>query len=364
MKKYDVVGLMSGTSLDGLDIAFVRFFRDGPWRFEIIECHSIVYEKELFTRLSHANELSALELKKLNIHYGKWIGEQVKHFVDSNQFVPELIVSHGHTVFHQPEIGLTHQIGDGYQIMLKSGIKTICDLRSLDVVLGGQGAPLVPIGDKLLFGEYDFCLNLGGFSNISFDNVEKRIAYDVCPVNTVLNKLASTFNLEYDHGGEIAKSGSTNIDLLKRLNSLDYYFQKPPKSLGIEWVNEHVFPILEVDSTENQLNTYNHHIAQQISLAIEKSDVASNTSLLPKMLITGGGAKNTFLIDLIKELSIGKTEIVIPEIQTIDFKEAIIFAFLGLLRSLGQTNTLKSVTGAKTNSSGGLIYDPLSYRSK
>ena len=364
MKKYDVVGLMSGTSLDGLDIAFVRFSHDEDWRFEVIECQSIVYEKELFTQLSQANEMSALDLKKLDIHYGKWIGQHLKDFVDSNQITPALIVSHGHTVFHQPEIGLTHQIGDGYQIMLKSGIKTICDLRSLDVALGGQGAPLVPIGDKLLFGEYDFCLNLGGFSNISFDNNKKRIAYDVCPVNTVLNKLASTFGLEYDHGGEIAKSGSTNTDLLKRLNSLDYYFQKQPKSLGIEWVQEHVFPILDVDSTEIQLNTYCNHIAQQISLAIEKSDVPSKKSHLPKMLITGGGAKNTFLVDLIKEHSKGKADIIIQQIHIIDFKEEIIFAFLGLLRSLGQTNTLKSVTGAKTDSSGGLIYDPLGYRSK
>lgn len=362
MKKYDVVGLMSGTSLDGLDIAFVRFFYDETWSFEVIECQSIDYEKELFNRLRQANELSALDLKKLDIHYGKWIGRQVKYFIDSKQFVPELIVSHGHTVFHQPEISLTHQIGDGYQIMFTSGIKTICDLRSLDVVLGGQGAPLVPIGDKLLFGEYDFCLNLGGFSNISFDQAGKRIAYDICPVNTVLNKLAATFNLEYDHGGEIAKSGNTNFDLLEKLNSLDYYFQKSPKSLGIEWVHKHIFPILDVDSTENQLNTFNHHIAQQISLAIENSNIDSSKSPIPKMLITGGGTKNKFLINLIKAQTKGKTEIIIPDNQIIDFKEAIIFAFLGLLRSLGQTNSLKSVSGAKANSSGGLIFDQLKYQ--
>lgn len=359
MKKYDVIGLMSGTSLDGLDIAFVRFSHDKEWSFELIECQSVAYENELFKSLSQASNSSALGLKKLEIHYGKWIGEQVKHFIDTNQFAPELIVSHGHTVFHQPEIGLTHQIGDGYQIMLTSGIKTICDLRSLDVVLGGQGAPLVPIGDKLLFNEYDFCLNLGGFSNISFDQAGKRIAYDICPVNTVLNQLVSTFNLEYDHCGEIAKSGKINFDLLEKLNSIDYYFQKPPKSLGIEWVNENIFPILDVDATENLLNTFVHHIAQQINFAIEKSIVTSNNSHLPKMLITGGGAKNTFLIDLIKTQTKGKLKVIIPDIQIIDFKEAIIFAFLGLLRSLGQINTLKSVTGAKTDSSGGLIFDHL-----
>ncbi len=250
MKTFDVIGLMSGTSLDGLDIAFVRFYYDEKWKFDLIECHSIVYNKELFSRLIHANELSGLELKKLDVHYGKWIGQQVKHFIDARKITPALIVSHGHTVFHQPELGITHQIGDGYQIMLKTGIKTICDLRSLDVALGGQGAPLVPIGDMLLFGTYDFCLNMGGFSNISFDHTEKRIAYDVCPVNTVLNKLAATFGLDYDDGGEIARSGRRNNDLLQKLNSIDYYVRKPPKSLGIEWVEAHIFPILNVDSAE------------------------------------------------------------------------------------------------------------------
>jgi anhydro-N-acetylmuramic acid kinase len=359
MKKYDVVGLMSGTSLDGLDIAFVRFFQDPGWRFEVIECQSVAYEKELFTKLSLANKFSATELKQFDIYYGKWIGKQVKRFVDSNQFTPELIVSHGHTIFHQPEIGLTLQIGDGYQIMLASGIKTICDLRSFDVALGGQGAPLVPIGDKLLFNAYDFFLNLGGFSNISFEQDGKRIAYDICPVNTVLNSLASILNLEFDKGGEIAKSGNPNLSLLKKLNSLDYYGKKPPKSLGIEWVREHVFSMLDGDSIENLLNTFNHHIAEQISLAIQNSTVASHKSRLPKMLITGGGAKNDFLIELIKDQTKEITEIIIPDVQTIDFKEAIIFAFLGLLRSLGSINTLNSVTGAKADSSGGLIYDNL-----
>ena len=358
---YDVIGLMSGTSLDGLDIAYVRFFHNTVWSFEVIKCQSVEYDKKLFKSLQQANQLSSLELDKLDIFYGKWIGELVKKFMDSNNFKPELIVSHGHTVFHQPLLGITHQIGDGLQIMAATGIKTICDLRSLDVALGGQGAPLVPVGDKLLFSNYDFCLNLGGFSNISYDKGGKRIAYDICPVNTVLNKLASELNLEFDKGGEIAKSGDTNIDLLQKLNAMDFYFQKPPKSLGIEWVYENIFPILDDDSTENLLNTFNHHIAQQIAFSIENSHAKTNKSYVPKLLVTGGGAKNDFLIDLLKTRLDGKIEIIIPDYQIVDFKEAIIFAFLGLLRSHKKINTLKSVTGARADSSGGIIHDPVQH---
>ena len=278
MKKYDVIGLMSGTSLDGLDIANVRFFHDKEWRFEIIKCKAIGYSKELCSELYKANQLSALELKKLDIAYGLWVGNNVKEFMDSGGFSVELIVSHGHTVFHQPEIGLTHQIGDGYEIMRATETRTICDLRSLDVALGGQGAPLVPIGDHLLFGEYDFCLNLGGFSNISFDQADSRIAFDICPVNTVLNKLASKLGLEYDDGGKIAKSGKINPKLIQKLNALDYYKKRPPKSLGIEWVNEHVFPLLDNDSPENLMTTVCYHIAHQISDSIKNSKISTANS--------------------------------------------------------------------------------------
>ncbi len=357
MQKYDVVGLMSGTSLDGLDIAYVRFSNEESWTFEVIHCQSINYDTEWFTKLNQANKMSALELKKIDIQYGKWIGARVKEFNQTNSINPELIVSHGHTIFHQPEEGLTHQIGCGNQIMLATGIKTVSDLRSLDVALGGQGAPLVPIGDKLLFEDFEICLNLGGFSNISFDKKRQRIAYDICPVNTVLNKLANRLDLPFDDGGRIAKSGVTNQKLLEKLNILDYYSQKPPKSLGIEWVDENIFQLLKDDTSANLLNTFCHHIAEQINHSLELNFISSEKSIVPKMLITGGGAKNTFLIDLIASKSQGKIEVIIPEVQTVDFKEAIIFAFLGLLRTLNKVNTLKSVTGARTDSSGGVIFD-------
>ena len=359
MNKYDVIGLMSGTSLDGLDIAYIQFFNENDWKYKIMQCETISYAEELSTKLVHATKLSASELKKLDIEVGKWMGQEVKQFMNRHQIHPDLIASHGHTIFHQPEIGFTQQIGDGYQIMIATGIKTIGDFRSLDVALGGHGAPLVPIGDKLLFKEFDFCLNLGGFSNISFDSSGQRIAYDICPVNTVLNYVASQLNVPYDKGGEIAKSGAKNAELLQNLNALSYYNQSPPKSLGIEWVQQNVYPLLDKDTPENVLITYCHHIVQQIisSIVIERHTAKFEPPL--KMLVTGGGAKNSFLIDLLTKEVKGKVDIIVPEDQLIDFKEAIIFAFLGLLRNLGMINTLKSVTGAKIDSSGGLIYDNL-----
>jgi anhydro-N-acetylmuramic acid kinase len=207
MKIYEVVGLMSGTSLDGLDIACVRFSHEKCWKYEVTCCESIEYEQQWKTQLKNAMLLSGLELKKLDLAYGNWLGSMANRFISKYSISPELIVSHGHTIFHQPDIGLTMQIGDGYKIFKNTGIKTVFDLRSMDVALGGQGAPLVPIGDKLLFSHYDYCLNLGGFSNISFDHDGQRVAFDVGPANTVLNHLAVRLGFEYDKNGELAKAG-------------------------------------------------------------------------------------------------------------------------------------------------------------
>lgn len=356
MNKYEVIGVMSGTSLDGLDIVCVQFEVNEGWTYEILKSKAIVYDNNMFKRIQNASSLSGIELKKLDLDLGIWIGSQVKQFITNYRLNPVLIASHGHTIFHQPEIGLTLQIGDGYEILKSTGIKTICDFRSLDVSLGGQGAPLVPIGDKLLFSEYDFCLNLGGFSNISYDLGSERIAYDICPVNTVLNYLSNQVNEAYDKNGELAKAGKLDGELLHKLNGFEYFNANPPKSLGIEWVQKHVFPMLHQGSNNDLLNTYCHHIAYQIARPITKVAREKKSHKKAKVLVTGGGAKNNFLMDLIKEAGDNQFEIVIPDDSIIDFKEAIIFAFLGLLRYLGNDNTLKSVTGATKDSSGGLIY--------
>jgi anhydro-N-acetylmuramic acid kinase len=354
MKIYEVVGLMSGTSLDGLDMACVRFSYESRWQHEVIWCESIKYEHRWKDQLKKAMLLSGLELKKLDLAYGDWLGSAVNSFIEKYRISPELIVSHGHTIFHQPGIGLTMQIGDGYRIFKSTGIKTVCDLRSMDVALGGQGAPLVPIGDKLLFGHYDYCLNLGGFSNISFDHDGQRLAFDVGPVNTVLNHLAARLGLEYDEHGALAKSGKILPELLRQLNELPYYQYRPPKSLGIEWVQEQIIPLFGLEKETALLHTFCHHITEQI---IKAADMKSQKNRIQEILVTGGGAKNTFLIELLRQKAGSDYQIILPDFQLIDFKEAIIFAFLGLLKVLGQPNCLESVTGANTNSSGGIIIE-------
>nr|WP_319266435.1 anhydro-N-acetylmuramic acid kinase [uncultured Draconibacterium sp.] len=345
-----VIGMMSGTSLDGLDIAAVEFWEtNGKWSFKLLESRTVSYTSEWKKRLETAHTLSGNELTKLNTEYGLFLGEQASSFIHKIKFAADLIASHGHTVFHQPENGFTLQIGSGAHLAAKSNCLTICDFRTGDVAFGGQGAPLVPIGDSLLFSEYDYCLNLGGFANISYDENGVRLAFDNCPVNIVLNPLAEKFGLPYDKNGDLGRQGNIDQTLLNKLNALPYYHQQPPKSLGREWIESEFLPIL----TETKLNTHNklrtiyEHIAMQIT-----KDLSGNG----KMLVTGGGAFNTFLMERMQALT--TTEILLPEPDLINYKEAIVFAFIGILRLKEQNNCLASVTGARKNSCGGVIFLP------
>ena len=343
-----VIGIMSGTSLDGLDIAYCTFSFNKTWNFQIIESTTISYSDQWKEMLSHAPNLSGIELLKLHKEYGQFIGQCVNDFLQNKDLKVDLIASHGHTVFHQPENKITLQIGDGAEIASQTGITTISDFRSLDVALGGQGAPLVPIGDELLFPEFDYCLNLGGFANISFKSQNKRIAFDIGPANIILNYLTQKMGHTYDQNGNLGKMGRLNTQLLSALDTLEYYKKPFPKSLGKEWLDQEFIPILNQFHIpiNDQLTTVYHHIANQITKVIKSDD--------SKLLITGGGAYNTFLIDLIKE----KTEatVVIPDKEIIEFKEALIFAFLGVLRFHKQVNCLSSVTGASKDCSGGVIH--------
>lgn len=343
---------MSGTSLDGLDMALCTFtYEKSGWSFTIEQYQTNKYPKDLEKRLKDSFDANAAEICRLNADYGSYLGETAKKFLDYYEETPDLIASHGHTVFHEPQKGYTLQIGSGAQIAVNSGVLTICDFRSLDVALGGQGAPLVPIGDELLFKQYDVCINLGGFSNISYrDENNARIAFDICPVNFVLNRLAKKLGQQFDYNGETAKSGEVIPELLKKLNKLEFYEQSAPKSLGQEWVQKEVFPLLDWDfGTANLLRTISEHIAIQISVVLNK--VKGN-----KVLLTGGGAYNEFLINLIKQKT--SKQIIIPEPEVIEMKEAIIFAFLGVLRYRKEVNCLASVTGATKDSISGLIYYP------
>lgn len=351
--KTTALGVMSGTSLDGLDLCLAEFQFNDKWLFEIIWTDCIKYDEGWRNKLATGHLLSEGELQHLHLEFGQFIGERVNAFLENAQLPkPDLICSHGHTVFHQPENGITVQIGEGKAIADITGITCVNDFRSLDVSLGGQGAPLVPIGDELLFSEFDACLNLGGFSNISFDEGGERRAFDVCPVNIILNELANRLGHPFDKNGEFARSGKLNEALLEKLNSLATYAAEHRPSLAREWVESAIHPILkECNLSEvDLLRTFVEHIAIQIARTVEKR-VAGG-----QVLVTGGGACNEFLMERMTAYCLA--DLIKPDQHIIDFKEALIFAFLGILRSQGQINVLKSVTGASRNSSSGVIHSP------
>ncbi len=349
---YDVIGLMSGTSLDGTDIAFCRFILDEKkWSFEIVQAETIPYSFHWKTKLLSLEKTDALTFQQANIDYGFYLGRTAADFIKKHKLKVDFISSHGHTIFHQPEKKLTVQIGAGSAIAAESNLTAVCDFRSLDVVLGGQGAPLVPIGDKLLFSEFDFCLNLGGFANVSYQYNDERTAFDICPVNIVMNAVCAKLGKEYDNEGQMARGGNVNDNLLLELNNLPFYKLPPdsPKSLGKEWVIKNINPLLDKCKLSEQdvLRTFCEHTAVQIGNAL-------NNKPSGKLLVTGGGTYNTFLLEKIKENT--AHQIIIPDKKTIEFKEALIFAFLGVLRMRNEVNCLKSVTGAAYDNIGGAVY--------
>lgn len=344
---------MSGTSLDGIDIALCDFFqKNGKWQYQLVEAVTYPYDEKIITKLKSAIDFSGLELMKLHNELGDIIGEKINAFIKINSLdrnTIHFISSHGHTIFHQPQNKITTQIGNGANISALTKLPVVCDFRTIDVALSGNGAPLVPIGDKLLFSDFDACINLGGIANISYEKNNQRIAFDICPVNIVLNHYANTLGFKYDSNGNLAQRGKLNKELFNKLNNLDYYMLKHPKSLGIEWINKHIFPLFDSYniSIEDKLNTFCEHIAIQIN------KVAINS--IKKILFTGGGTYNSYLISSIKNHL--KSEIIIPDNKTIEFKEALIFAFLGVLRKENKINCISSVTGAESDNIGGCIYN-------
>jgi len=349
VKTYRVIGLMSGTSLDGLDIAYceIRLVRS-EWQYKIGAAETILYNSSLLRVLREAGKLEAADLALLHSSYGAWMGKEVLAFIHAHHLKPNLIASHGHTVYHQPQNGYTVQIGSGADLAAVTGFTTVCDFRSSDVARGGQGAPLVPVGDELLFPKYDYCLNLGGFSNISYRKRDLRLAFDICPVNIVLNHLSRKLNKPFDKDGLLARSGKLNVTLLRKLDNLDYYQLKGPKSLGKEWVDHIIFPLLDKSTlpVEDLLHTFTVHAGNKISSSIKQPGSS--------LLITGGGVYNQFLMEKIRKHC--KARIVVPDDLLIQFKEALVFALLGVLRMEEKINCLRSVTGAREDSIGGCIY--------
>lgn len=349
-ENYNVIGVMSGTSLDGVDLAYIKFNNSGRWTFEIYQSETISYSEEWINKLKNAIHFRKSELEELNVTYTKLLASIISEFISKHQLTQiDAVCSHGHTILHQPQNGFTLQIGNLPLIQDLLNQTIVCDFRVQDVQLGGQGAPLVPIGDELLFSEYDYCLNLGGFSNVSFNEDGKRIAFDISPVNTVLNYYANELGFPYDDAGNIAKSGTIHHDLLKDLNQLEFYTSPYPKSLGMEFVNTEIFPLMhfyEID-VKDKLRTFVEHVAIQIANICSKPNA--------KLFITGGGAYNRFLIERLRNY-LPTTELVIPDDKTIQFKEALIFGFLGVLRLRNDINVLASVTGASYDHSSGKIY--------
>ena len=350
--KYYVVGVMSGTSLDGIDLVYVQFTLTSKWEFNIIHAQTMSYTSYWKTTLETLVALTPEALLELDKAYTTYLGSVIKDFIQIHQISRiDAICSHGHTAWHKPEQGETYQIGNRNTIANYLKQKVVCDFRVQDVTLGGQGAPLVPIGDALLFSEYEFCLNLGGFANISTQIGQDRIAYDICPVNIVFNHYTRRLGLDFDADGAIAASGTIVPSLLEALNALEFYKVLPPKSLGLEWVQDYVIPLIErYKLTEKDiLRTFSEHVAIQIATAMEGKTNAT-------VLVTGGGAYNRFLMDRIKALS--SHAILCPTPELIEFKEALIFGYLGVLKLRNEVNCLKSVTGAIRDHRSGKIYEP------
>lgn len=364
-KNYNVIGVMSGTSLDGIDCALIKISMSPQisgeaypaFDAQIINAETIAYTDFWESKLRTAHTLSRDELTAINKSYTQYLAQVINAFIAQHHIKDiDAICSHGHTILHQPQDGFTLQIGNLPELAQLLGHKVVCDFRVQDVALGGQGAPLVPIGDKLLFGTYDYCLNLGGFANVSTDENGIRLAYDICPVNVVLNTYAHKLGKPFDDEGAFAKAGTVHAPLLKELNSLPYYGSPAPKSLGIEWVHEQVFPIIESYKVSDidVLATFTEHIAVQIVTQFKE-----NTSVL----VTGGGAYNSYLLGRVQaQYKANRVKgtvlnLVVPDAQLIEFKEALVFGLLGVLRLEGLPNCLASVTGASQDHSSGMLYD-------
>lgn len=343
-----VLGVMSGSSLDGVDLALCTLEKKrGRWASTITDAKTVPYPVQLRTRLLEVMNGSALELARLDVELGAFIGRGCKAFIGKRV---DLIASHGHTIFHLPEEALTIQIGSGAAIAAITGIATVCDFRSKDVALGGQGAPLVPLGEQLLFTGHKAFINLGGICNISLHGTKRVTGYDVCIGNQALNFLAAEAGKPFDKNGAISAGGSINAALLAQLNALPFHTQKPPRSLGREWFNEEVQPLINDRRIPlpDRMRTVVEHIAKQLGSALK--------STRSPVLVTGGGAHNSFLMDRIRANT--HADVQVPHRTIVDYKEALVFALLGLMRMNGEVNTLASVTGAKRDSVGGAVYLP------
>ncbi|MCC7297729.1 MAG: anhydro-N-acetylmuramic acid kinase [Bacteroidia bacterium] len=350
-----VLGIMSGSSMDGVDLCLAALTQEnGQWNYSIIATQTVPFEEKWRVRLSQLRYQNSEVFVKTDVFFGRYLGELVNKFLSENNETADLVASHGHTVFHDPQGWITSQIGDGATLSAVSNLPVVSDFRRADVALGGQGAPLVGLGDELFFGEYDMCLNLGGFCNISSVQNGSRVAFDIAPCNIILNRLARDKGKKYDDGGMIAESGSAIYPLLNHLNEIPFYKAAYPKSLGRDWINKefwHIVREYDTESVENKMKTLVMHIAQQIANSID--DLVGDNGLGKRILVTGGGVHNTCLIDHLKSET--EAEIVIPSKDIVDYKEALVFGLLGAMRVHNQQNTQNSATGAAAATVAGAL---------
>lgn len=350
--KYKVIGLMSGTSLDGLDIACCTFRRlKSGWKYTIEIQDTVPYPQQWLRKLSAAHTLGGEDLMALDAAYGTYLGKITGDFVRRHGLKVDFVASHGHTVFHQPDKGFTTQIGNGYALFAASGLPVICDFRMQDVAFGGEGAPLVPAGDKWLFQEYDVCLNLGGIANLSLDMKGKRYAFDICFCNMALNYLAAEVSKRFDRNGAMAAEGVPDSDLLKALDKIYSRMRSKRPSLGRE-----MFEAQFEDLLKNKKISINDRLCTATeSAAVEICNAIRSHKPQAKVLCTGGGAFNSFLISRMLHHGGDDLTFIIPEEEVVKFKEAMVFAFLGVLRVRNEVNCLKSVTNASRDSSSGTM---------
>ncbi len=370
---YKAIGMMSGTSLDGIDLAYCHFWENEAqqWQYQLLKTGFFPYEKAWQQRLGQVIHQNAIDLIHTHFEYGHYVGKVIHQWVQKEQLEGQvdLVASHGQTIYHLPEKGISAQIGDGAAIAAQTGIPVVANLRVADLAAGGQGAPIVPIGDRYLFADHRYCLNIGGIANISYPNQAKTsnqevqmVGYDICGANLILNHLAQLIDKPYDKDGAIARSGQLYPPLFEALNQEPYFAQMPPKTLGAKWVRNNIIPILEQYPIpiSDQLRTVTEHIAFQIGQSIQQiedqiiqKDKAYKSSQ-ESLLVTGGGAHNQFLIERISAQT--SLEVVVPDRATVDYKEALVMAFIGVLRWLNRPNCLATVTGATRDVCGGAIF--------
>ncbi len=367
-KTYHALGLMSGSSLDGLDIAFTKFVVNttadalhiDDW--QLLAADTLPFSEQWQARLLHLPRTEALAFAKTHTYFGHYTAELVNGFLKKQNIDPDFIAAHGHTVFHYPEENMTTQIGDGAALAALTGYPVISDFRSQDVASGGEGAPLAPLADKLLFSEYDFFLNIGGIINISCNANGKFVAFDITAANQLLNALALQLGQAYDAKGVLAARGEVIERVLEDAAKLPYFSQPYPKSLDNQWVRKHILPFFVHPrrSVEDRLRTSCEHIAQQTAQALaqivkaEKLDDQKNY----RLLVTGGGAFNTFLVQTLQKhcQKILDIELIVPEKNVVEFKEAILMGLMGVLRLENVPNCLQTVTGAQRNVIGGAVH--------